>query len=686
METTVMVGEKPNVASKLAQALGDYSTKTNRGVKNYIVETDDRRIIISPAVGHIFNLDSVEDGWDYPVFEVEWKPTFETDDSADYMKKYYHNLKDQLEKADTYINACDFDLEGSVIGANVIKHITGASDDQIERMKFSTLTKDDLREAFDNLESFDGGMTDAGIARHILDYYYGVNVSRALMQSVRENDRYKTLSTGRVQGPALKVLADRERAIMEFDPDPYWEIFLHHSEFDAKFQETGADRDKIDRLWEEEKANQIFATVEGEEKTRVSNVKINNYSHNPPIPFNLTGLQKEASSQFNLSPKKTQSIAQSLYEDSLISYPRTESQKLPAKLGYENLLKKLKGQDNYEELAKKVLKKDKNDNMYPRQGKKEDDAHPAIYPTGERPSNLSKMERKVYDLVVKRFFAVFGDAAKRQSLTLTLDVLGYDFTAKSKVTKQRNWFELYDPYVKVEEAELPGVEEGEKLEVEGFDLEEKETKPPRRYSQSGIVSELEKKNLGTKATRASTIDRLYSRNYIDGSPIEVTELGLTIVETLEDHVPDLMSEELTREFEEKMDEIQKGEKTSDDVVGEARDELEETLMKFKENEKEIGSELVDTIDSERKRRRQLGPCDECEDGTLRIIKNNGNRFVGCSNYDDCENTFPLPRNGSIEALGELCDECGTPRIKVKRKNKNPYSMCINPDCATKDDW
>ena len=681
-----MVGEKPKVTSKIANALGDYSMKENRGVKNYVIETDERRIIIAPAVGHIFNLDQVSEGWDYPVFDVEWKPTFETDDSADYMKKYYNNLKDQLEKADTYINACDFDLEGSVIGANVIKQIADAPDEKIERMKFSTLTQGDLQDAFDDLEDFDRGMTSAGITRHILDYYYGVNVSRALMQAVRENDRYKTLSTGRVQGPALKVLADKERAIMEFEPDPYWEIFLHHSEFDAKFQETGADREKIDRVWEEEKAEQIFKTVEGEEKAKVANIKVNNYTHNPPIPFNLTGLQKEASSQFNLAPKKTQSIAQSLYEDSLISYPRTESQKLPAKLGYKNLLNKLKGQDKYEDLAKKILKKDKDDEMYPRQGKKEDDAHPAIYPTGERPSNLSKMEGKVYDLIVKRFFAVFGDAAKRQSLTLTLDVLGYDFNAKSKVTKERNWFELYDPYVNVEEAELPGVEEGEVLDVEGFDLEEKETKPPRRYSQSGIVSELEKKNLGTKATRASTIDRLYDRNYIDNSPIEVTDLGLAIVNTLEKHAPDLLSEDLTRTFEEKMDSIRNGDETSEEVVSEARGELEETLNKFKQEEKEIGAELVETIDQERKRRRQLGECQECEDGTLRIIKSNGNRFVGCSNYPDCENSFPLPRNGDINSMDEVCEECGNPKIYVSRDSGNDYSMCIDPDCSTKDDW
>jgi DNA topoisomerase-1 len=683
MDTTVMIGEKPKVTSRIANALGDYDVENNRGVKNYIIETDDRKIIIAPAVGHIFNLEEQEDGWDYPVFEVEWEPIFQNNDGSDYVKKYYNNLKDQIEKADDYINACDFDIEGSTIGGVILKEMADAPPERIQRMRFSTLTPSDLQDAFDNLTEFDAGMTNAGVTRHILDFYYGVNVSRALMQAVRENDRYKTLSTGRVQGPTLKVLADKEREIQKFEPDPYWEIYLNHSEFEAQWE-----GDDGDRIWDEEKATEIFEEIKDKRQTQVSNIKENNYKHNPPIPFNLTGLQSEASSQFNISPKKTQSLAQSLYEDGLISYPRTESQKLPPKLGYEKLLKKLKGQDQYEDLAQKVLDKDE---LYTRQGKKEDDAHPAIYPTGESKGNLSKQERKIYDLIVKRFFAVFGDAAKRRTLTMTLDVKGHKFKAKSKITVERNWFDLYDPYVKVSEAHLPEMEEGQVLEIEDFEQVEKETKPPQRYSQSRIVNELEKRNLGTKATRAATVDRLYDRNYIENEPIEVTDLGLAIVDTLEENCPNVLSEELTREFEEKMEAIKDEEATSDEVVDEARDELSEILQKFKKKEKEIGKELVDTIDSERKRRRRLGPCQKCEeegreDGMLRIVKTGGSSFVGCSNYPDCENTYPLPNNGKIESLGEECQECGTPRIKVIRKNKNPYTMCVDPDCPTKDDW
>jgi DNA topoisomerase-1 len=682
METTVMVGEKPNVASKLAQALGNYSIEENRGVKNYIIEKDDRKIIISPAVGHVFNLQQTSDGWNYPVFDVEWAPIFETQDGGDYVKKYYNNLRDQLDKADSYINACDFDLEGSVIGYTVLNELGEAPEERIQRMKFSTLTPSDLEDAFENLEDFDRGMTEAGLTRHILDFYYGINVSRALMQAVRENDRYKTLSTGRVQGPALNFLAEREREIQEFEPDPYWEIFLYNPEFRAKFHDDGDER-----IWEEEVATGIFDEVEGEEEAKVSTIKVNNYSHKPPVPFNLTGLQKEASSQFNINPKTTQSIAQDLYEDSLISYPRTESQKLPPKIGYKNILNKLKNQENYTDKAKKVLKKDKNDNLYTKQGKKEDDAHPAIYPTGQTPGNLSKKERKVYDLIVKRFFAVFGKAAKRQSLTMTLEVNGYTFNAKSKVTKERNWFDLYDPYVKVEEAELPDLEEGETLTVDEFELAEKETQPPNRYSQTTIVSELEKRNLGTKATRAQVVDRLYDREFIDGDPINVTDLGLTIAETLEEYSPDIVSEDLTREFEEKMEAIKQEEATREETLEKAREELGETLRKFKEQEKEIGAELVKAIDDYRDQKRKLGPCDaeEC-DGTLQIVRTDNGRFVGCTEYPDCENTYPLPNNGEITSQDEICEECGTPKIHVSRNSGNNYSMCIDPDCSTKDDW
>ncbi len=670
--TTLMVAEKPNVAQRLAEALGDYETEENRGVTNYRLDTEHGDVIIAPSVGHIFSLEQSDGEWTYPVFDIEWVPSFESDDGNNYMKKYYNNLRDKGEEADRYINACDFDIEGSVIGERAITLAADGSREKTKRMKFSTLTTGDLQDAFDSLNDFDEGQTEAGLTRHILDWYYGINISRALMLAVRSQDRFQKLSTGRVQGPTLKILADREREIQAFDPDPYWQVVIHTNGIEATHEE--------DRFWEEDEADDVVSTCSGEDAT-VAAVDRNRYTHKPPVPFNLTGLQREAQSQFNISPGRTQEIAQSLYEDSLISYPRTESQKLPPKIGYEQILSKLKQQDDYEDKAETVLDMD---DLYTQQGGGDDPAHPAIHPTGVAPNGLSDDEEKIYDLVVKRFFAVFGEAAVRETLNLTFDVNGELFEAQGKRTVERNWFDLYEPYVNAKTIELPDVEEGQELPVEELEKLDKETQPPNRYSQAGIVSELEDRNLGTKATRSQTVDRLYDRGYIDNAPIEVTDIGLAVIEALEDHCPDIVSEELTRQFEEEMQAIRDEEMERDDVLTEARDTLTGILDTFEEQEDAIGAALVDAIDLHRKKERELGPCDQCDDGTLRIIKKNG-KFVGCTNYPDCENTYPLT-NGKIESTGEVCDTCHTPIIKVIRKGKRPFEMCLDPDCPTKDDW
>ncbi len=672
--TTLLVAEKPNVASKMAQALGDYSVEENYGVTNYRLETDRGEIIIAPAVGHMFTIEQKEGEWTYPVFDIEWVPSFESDDSASYIKKYVNNMKKMAEEADDYINGCDFDIEGSVIGYTAIKMACGGDEDRIRRMKFSTLTHSDLQEAFDDLNDFDREQTEAGLTRHVMDWYYGINLSRALMIAVKSQDRYKSLSTGRVQGPALKIIADREREIQAFEPEDYWEVYMHAGGLEAQHVE--------EKFWEENKADNVVEACKGE-VAEVVDVDRRQYNHNPPHPFNLTDLQNEAYSKFNIAPKKTQQLAQNLYESSLISYPRTSSQKLPAKIGYKGILSQLRKQDKYEDKAQTVLDKNK---IYPRQGKKKDEAHPAIHPTGNSPGNLSKQERKIYDLIVKRFFATFGDPAKRESLTIQLEAAEKLFEAKGKRTLERNWYDLYEPYMDPENITLPDLKQGKEVEVEGMDKQEKQTKPPKRYTQSSLVSELEKKGLGTKATRANIVENLYDRDYIDNKSIEATNIGMAVVESLEEHCPEILSPELTRAFEKQMDAIRDGESSRDEVLAKAHGTLEEILETFKDNEDDIGQRLVEAVDKKREQDRQLGDCQECGDGTLRIITTNNGRFVGCSKYPDCENSYPLPRNGKIEGLKNTCDECDKPRIKVIRKGKKPYYMCIDPDCPTKDDW
>ncbi len=677
--TQLIIAEKPDAAGRIAYALADDNvSKKNKGKAVwYETRVGDEETYVVPAVGHLYTLEQKGKGWDYPIFDIEWKPTHEVRDNSSWMKNYYSNLKSLANKADKFVNACDYDQEGSVIGFNILKFIVGTED--AARMKFSTLTTSDLQEAYEDMsEELDHGMVESGLARHILDWLWGINLSRALTLSVKNNtNTFHVLSTGRVQGPALKILAEREREIQDFEPEDYWVL---EAVLKSEKERIKAKHDK-DKFWEEGEADRSKERAESDGAV-VEEVKKNKYKHKPPAPFDLSSLQSEAYSAFKFNPSKTLDVAQSLYEAGLISYPRTSSQKLPPKIGYQKILKKLKKQDKYKDPANKVLGKDK---IFPKQGKKEDKAHPAIYPTGSKPDKLSKDEKKLYDLIVKRYFAVFGKPALRESVKLTFDLSEEKFHAKGKRTLEKNWFTLYEPYVNKKEQVIPDLKEGEKLDVSEVRKLDKETQPPKRYTQASLVSELEKRNLGTKATRSQIVDKLYDRGYIDGSPIKVMDIGLAVVDTLEDYAPKVLSEDMTRTVEEEMEEIRDGENTKEEVIDKAKETLNEILNSIKENEEGIGQGLKEAVLETKRKKRELGECPECG-GTLKVIKTGKSQFVGCSNYPDCENSFPLPQNAKIVPTKETCDDCELPTFKVIRKGKRPFTMCPDPDCESKDDW
>ncbi len=677
--TQLIIAEKPNAAGRIAYALADGDvTKKNRGKAVWYETTiGDEKTYVVPAVGHIYTLEQEGKGWDYPVFDMVWKPTYEVRKKSKWMKNYHTNLKKLSDKADKFVNACDYDQEGSVIGYNILKFVVGT--ENAARMKFSTLTTSDLQEAYKNLsEELDHGMVQSGLARHILDWLWGINLSRALTLSVKNNtNTFKVLSTGRVQGPALKILVDREREIDEFEPEDYWilEAYLESEKGELK------TRHEDGKFWKEEEADESKKNA-SKDGANVKKVSKNKFKHKPPYPFDLSTLQREAYSAFRFSPSKTLDVAQSLYESGLISYPRTSSQKLPPKIGYKNILKKIKNQNKYSELAQKLLDRGK---LKPKQGKKEDKAHPAIYPTGSKPDSLSEDDKKLYDLIVKRYLAVFGKAAVRESVKLTFDLSGEMFLGKGKRTLEPNWFEFYDPYVKKKEQKVPDLEEGDELDVSKVSKLDKQTQPPKRYTQASLVSEMEKRNLGTKATRSQIIDKLYSRGYVDGSSIKVTDIGMGVVEALEKYSPKVLSENMTRSFEDDMEKIRDGDKSKDDVVEEAKKALGEILDSIEKNEEEIGQGLKEAVMETNRKKRELGECPECG-GTLKVIKTGRSQFVGCSGYPDCENSYPLPQKAKIVPTKEKCDDCDLPTFKVIRRGKRPFEMCPDPDCKSKDDW
>jgi DNA topoisomerase-1 len=318
-----------------------------------------------------------------------------------------------------------------------------------------------------------------------------------------------------------------------------------------------------------------------------------------------------------------------------------------------------------------------------------DPAHPAVYPTWEVPDlkKLTPQQKKLYDLIVRRFLAVFGQDAIRESNIVTLDVSGHKFVIVGKRTIEPGWTKYYEPYLTREEIILPELKVGEVLEVTKVEQLVKETQPPPRYSQGSIIKELEKRNLGTKATRAEILQTLYDRRYIVGKSIQVTKLGEVVAKTLRDFVPNIVSEELTRHFEKEMEQVFNGKKKREEVVEEAKEVLKEILEEFKSKEDKIGKKLLEGLVISRKEERKIGVCPNCG-GELRIIfsRRTGKRFVGCSNYPKCKTGFPLPLVGQITALNKNCEVCGLPMIQVWRKGKRPFRMCINPNCESKKDW
>lgn len=676
---TLIISEKPMAALKIATALADKKIEKHsvNKVPYYEIEYKGKKVVVACAVGHLYALaEKNKKGWTYPVFDIEWKMAADVNRSATFTRNYFRVLKQLTKDADNFVVATDYDLEGEVIGLNVIRYVCDQKD--ASRMKFSTLTKDELIESYESASKhLDWGQAKAGETRHFLDFFYGINLSRALTLAIKTTGTFQILSSGRVQGPTLKILTEREKEIQAFKSVPFWQIELLG---EAKHKQIQAWH-KEDKFWNKKNADAVIEKTKGK-KAIVSNFTKKEFKQAPPTPFDLTTLQTEAYRTLNISPKQTLVIAQELYIAGYISYPRTSSQKLPPSLNYKKILTNLSEQKEYSSLCNGLLTK----TLKPNEGQKSDPAHPAIYPTGEIPKGLESKSKQLYDLIVRRFLSTFAEAAVRQTMTIEIDVNKEIFIAQGTLTLKPGWHEFYGVYVKLKEEELPEVKIGEEIKVKKIILHEKETQPPKRYTPASIIRELEKRNLGTKATRAAIVDALYQRHYLIDKSITVTDLGIKTVETLEKYCPEILDEKLTRHFEEEMEQIQNKKKEEEEILDEAKKVLTKLLKHFKENEEKIGKELSQATRETRNQANLVGDCPNCK-GNLRITysKKNQSYFIACDQYPKCKTTFSVPRYALIKSTQKQC-ECGSPIVLVIRKGRRPFEFCINKDCPKKEEW
>ncbi|MEM3735833.1 MAG: DNA topoisomerase I [Candidatus Bathyarchaeia archaeon] len=682
---TFIITEKPDAAQRIASALdlkGKAKKMEENGVPYYIAERD-RQIIVVPAIGHLYTVAEEKSGRNYyPVFSFRWVPRYVAERGAKQIRVWLETISKLARDADTYIDACDYDIEGSIIGYCILKYACGNKEGVAKRMKYSTLTKEELEKSYaELLPKLDFALIEAGKTRHEIDWLYGVNLSRALTIAAKDwSGKYATLSTGRVQGPTLRFLVAREKAIRCFVPTPYWQIRAE-IEIDGQVFEAEYEKDVIETKKE---ANAVVDACKGKDGV-VENIEVKQFQQMPPTPFDIGALQSEAYSLFGYTPRRTLDIAQRLYLDALISYPRTSSQKLPPAINYEAILKSLSGVSEYRKLAAELLAKRE---LKPNEGKKEDPAHPAIYPTGNLPERvLEEPERRIWDLVVRRFMAVFGEPAIRQSLKVCINVDGQRFFLRGRQTLKEGWLRFYEPYVRSEEVLLPPLEEGQRLRVRRVILEDKFTKPPPRYNPGSLLKKMEEVGIGTKATRADIIQTLYDRKYVRDERMVVTDLGFEVLEVLKRHCPPIVSIGLTRKLEERMDKIQSNQEKRENVLLDAIKILKPVVEGLKAKEKTIGEQLSNAIKRARLEERIVGQCPLCGTGMLMILysRKTGKRFIGCTNFfkKQCNAAFPLPQRGTARPLGRNCRGCGWPTVQVRIKGRRPWNLCFNPKCPLK---
>lgn len=704
MPHQLIICEKPSAAAKIAYALAERRPRLERrgGVPVYTFERGGRTVVVVPALGHLYSVAQGSAGWSFPIFDVGWAPLYEVSRKARRTRAWLEVISGLAREAESFVSACDFDTEGSLIAYMILKHACAGADTRAGRMKFSTLTKGDLVASYEGMmEKLDYGVIFAGKARHELDWIFGVNVSRALMDSLRSGGgSFEVLSAGRVQSPTLAELKRREEEINLHLPDPFWLVRAEAETvcggspglgsggrrggagevFPAAYMPDPAGSGQVLSLRE---AERVVGECNGS-PAAVMSVDGSEVRIPPPPPFSLGDLQGEAYRLLGMSPFRTQKVAESLYLDALISYPRTSSQRLPPSIDCRRILRGLEMSPCYRKYARELLCREGQ--LRPRQGRATDSAHPAIHPTGNVPGRRMRGdESRLFDLIVRRFLAAFGECALKGVTVISLDCRGHRFEARGERMTCEGWTRYYGPHFRFRETPLPKVSAGDGVLMRRVWHEERFTEPPPRFNMSSIIGFMERNGIGTKATRATILENMYRRGYITGARISVTELGLAVVEVLERFFPALASVELTRRVEGSMEEIEAGKRSPESVVMEAVSGIKPVFEKIISDYERVGEDLGRVLSVLRERRRALGPCPACG-GRLVVInsKRSGKRFVGCTGYGEgCRLTMPLPQNGFISATGKRCKACGFPVIEVRGRGRRAWRLCINVGCPSK---
>ncbi len=631
MTKTIIIAEKPSVAQDIVRALTPGSTKFEKHADHF--ENDD--YVVTSAVGHLVEIKAPDD---YDVKRGKWSfanlpvvpPHFDVA-PIDKAKSRLTAVVKLVKRKDVsaIINACDAGREGELIFRLILQYAFGdkAHGKPIKRLWLQSMTPQAIRDGFAKLRSDQQmlGLADAARSRSEADWLVGINGTRAMTAFNSRDGGFFLTTVGRVQTPTLSIVVEREEKIRKHVSRPYWEV---KATFDAaagtydgkwldpKFKKSDDPDARADRLWNEADARAIEQAVRGQPASVVDEAKPSTQAS--PLLYDLTTLQREANSRFGFSAKTTLSIAQALYEKhKVLTYPRTDSRALPEDyvgtvkqtlemLADEDLpgpLRELSGHarkslnDGYVKPTKRVFDNTKVSD------------HFAIIPTLQAPKSLTEIELKLYDMVVKRFIAVFYPSAEFMVTTRTSTVkagaVEHRFQTNGKVLVNPGWLAVYGKEAQDDDANLVAVAPGELVRTESVDVIAQKTRPPARYTEATLLSAMEgagkliddeelrdamkEKGLGTPATRAATIEGLINEKYMlrDGRELVPTAKAFQLMTLLRGlAIEDLTKPELTGQWEYQLAEMEHGRLSRDAFMGEIAKMAERIVKKAKEYDRD----------------------------------------------------------------------------------------------------
>ncbi|MDK2989285.1 MAG: topoisomerase [Methanoculleus sp.] len=656
----LIIAEKNISANRIAQILADnekvratkdgkvstysFDTKTVVGLKGHVVEVDFEPGYTNWRSETHTPRTLIDAG-------IVKKPT---------EKKIVNLIQKLSKKADLITIATDYDTEGELIGKEAYELVRAVNPSvRINRARFSAITPAEIRSAFENLTDLDFDLAAAGEARQTVDLMWGAALTRFISLAARRGGT-NILSVGRVQSPTLAMIVEREREIESFVPQTYWMLSLE-TEKDGVTIEA---RHTAGRFTDHEAA--LAAKAGTKEPLVVTDVKEGQKNDRAPAPFDTTTFIV-AASRLGLSAANAMRIAEDLYMNGYISYPRTDNTVYPKSLNLNAILETLKGGT----FDKDVAWVQQHRRPVPTRGKKESTDHPPIHPTGAATRERLGQDRwKVYELIVRRFLATLSPDAKWTTTKCLFDASGEPYTATGGRLLSPGWRRVY-PYSEAKENILPVFAPGEVLPIKNVNLEEKQTQPPARYSQSRLIQVMEELGLGTKSTRHEVIGKLVSRRYVEGNPLRPTLVGRAVIDALDNHAETITEPEMTRTLEEHMQLIKQSQRSREDVVTESREMLHRVFDKLEAHEKEIGSEIMEQTAEEH----TVGPCPVCGHD-LRIRHIGVSQFIGCTGYPECRFNISLPGStwGRAIRVEETCEKHNLSHVRLIRKGSRPWDI------------